>query len=239
MRHRCLRRSSVKTRIARVVRVVRVKTIDAKMAVDPYSNLTNGDAVPDLAVVADTTDEALPRATETPLCKHAADACRLGFVRDGNTVEVEGASGIADVNVFGASDQVLSCCVTHRCVERATDVARQRARTHGGVVESINVIEERQSANCRVDVGNAECARVIIGERETADGSVKRGANVGKERGITHCHVSVAIDVQNERLVTEGVIAGAGIVVTERASTHGCVPAGGILRERAITYGRV
>src|SRR5436190_23137680 len=113
MRHRCLRRSSVKTRIARVVRVVRVKTIDAKMAVDPYSNLTNGDAVPSLAVVADTTDEALPRPSGPPLCKPAAVAGNLPFSRDGKTTKVKRTSGIAEVNVPPASAKVLSCVEAH------------------------------------------------------------------------------------------------------------------------------
>jgi hypothetical protein len=42
-----------------------------------------------------------------------------------------------------------------------------------------------------------------------------------------------AIDVYGQRLVTEGVVLGAGIVATERGSTHGRIPAGRILSERA------
>src|SRR5206468_9739463 len=101
-------------------------------------------------VRGDTTDKALG------VRKHAADAYRGIFDRgDGSTGEVKRASGIAEVNVIGASGRGLSClethdcvenrvgivqcCVTDRYVERASDVARQRARTHGGVFESINV----------------------------------------------------------------------------------------------------
>ena len=35
----------------------------------------------------------------------------------------------------------------------------------------------------------------LIRERQKTNCSVVIGANVGKERGITHCHVSAAIDV--------------------------------------------
>src|SRR5437867_2324158 len=154
-----------------------VHTIDAKLAESIHSNLTNGEAVPDLGERGDTTDKALG------VRKHAADAYRAIFVGDGSTGEVQRASGIAEVNVIGASDRGLSCLETHGCVEirvgivqcrvthcyveRATDVVKQRASTHGGVFESINVIEERHSANCRVDV-----ADLVIFERVKADGGV-------------------------------------------------------------------
>src|SRR6266567_7810506 len=145
MRHRCA------STLRCATRVVRVHTIVAKLAESIHSNLTNGDAVPDLGVRGDTTDKALE------VRKQAADAYRGIFARgDGSTDEVNRASGIAEVNVIDASGRGLSCvethgcvesrvgivqcCVTDRYVESATDVARQRARTHGYVSKTINVI---------------------------------------------------------------------------------------------------
>src|SRR5436190_47046 len=193
MRHRCARRRRCGTR------VVRIHTIDAKLAESIHSNLTNGDAVPDLGVRGDTTDKALG------VRKQAADAYRGKFVGDGSTDEVKRASGIAEVNVIEASDRGLSCvkthgcvkksvgivqcCVTHRYVERATDVVKQRGSTHGlvlnatyvgnerrnadgVVITAINVSKERQNANCVVIEGSTGSIRVIIRERGITNGGV-------------------------------------------------------------------
>src|SRR5207247_3119108 len=69
MRHRCA------STLRCATRVVRVHTIDAKLAESIHSNLTNGDAVPDLGVRGDTVDKA-GSATR----KDAADAYHAGFV---------------------------------------------------------------------------------------------------------------------------------------------------------------
>ena len=68
-RHRCVRRRRCGTR------VVRVHTIDAKLAESIHSNLTNGDAVSDLGVRGDTVDKA-----GSGTRKDAADAYDAGFV---------------------------------------------------------------------------------------------------------------------------------------------------------------
>ena len=62
--------------------------------------------------VVDTVDKAASASR-----KDAADAYHAGFVPRVGSCVVDGASGIAEVNVFDASDQVLSCLETHGCVE--------------------------------------------------------------------------------------------------------------------------
>src|SRR5947208_15252082 len=97
MRHRCA------STLRCATRVVRVHTIDAKLAESIHSNLTNGNAVPDLGVRGDTTDKALG------VRKQAADAYRGIFARgDGSTGEVQRASGIPEVNVINASGLSMS-----------------------------------------------------------------------------------------------------------------------------------
>src|SRR5205809_2217259 len=113
MRHRCASTLRCGTR------VVRVHTIDAKLAKSIHSNLTNGDAVPDLGVRGDTADKAGIGSR-----KGAADAYHAGFVRNCGTHVVEGTSGIAEVNVLGASDRGLSCVETHGCVESRVDIVQ-------------------------------------------------------------------------------------------------------------------
>ena len=83
-------------------RVTRVNTIDAKVAECIHSNLTNGDAVPDLGVRGDTTDEGLRDRVEPG---EVADADGVDFVYSSRR---EGPNGIADVNVLEASGLVLS-----------------------------------------------------------------------------------------------------------------------------------
>src|SRR6266513_1232418 len=68
-RHTCVRRRRCSTRI------VRVHTIDAKLAESIHSNLTNADAVPDLSIRGDTVDKA-----GSGTRKDAADAYHAGFV---------------------------------------------------------------------------------------------------------------------------------------------------------------
>ena len=47
------------------------------------------------------------------------------------------------------------------------------------------------------------------------------------------------LSLRTSALVAEGVVKGSGVLAKERASTHGRVCAGGILRERAITHSRI
>jgi len=185
-------------------RVVRVHTIDAKLAESIHSNLTNGDAVPDLGVRGDTVDKA-----GSGTRKDAADAYDAGFVPRWGSCVVEGTSGIAEVNVLAASGQVLSCAEAHGRVENRVGTVHG-CLTDRYVERAINVVEERRSANCRV----ADAGGVFM-ERSKTSGRVVVGI-VEIERSITVGRVVVTVRVVRERITASGTIEKAAGVAKER-----------------------
>src|SRR5437870_2866268 len=129
MRHTCVRHRCATSR-------ARNKAKSAGCSV--YSNLHNG-AANHRGIRTDTTDEA---SRPVRLCKEAADACREGFVGDGIVVEVDHASGIAEVNVLGASGQAFSCAVTHGGVEATGCIASERHSTDSCVFAAVGVAKQ-------------------------------------------------------------------------------------------------
>ena len=69
---------------------------------------------------------------------------------------------VADVSVIEASDHVWSCPCTHGCV-----------------LTTSNVVQERRSANCRVETGAAS-SRVIILERHITNGGILSASDISK-----------------------------------------------------------
>src|SRR5215469_6813944 len=197
--------------------------IPAKVVVlKVQSNLNHGTANR-LEVVEDTTDEALRRPGPVPV-RDVADADRIAFVIG------EGTNEIADVNVIEARDQVLSCRFTHGCV-----------------LTTINVVEERYSANCRVVIAQTERIRVIIPERVITNRGVCNSVNIEEKRVVAKSVVAVSVNVTNERTGAKSVVVPAKwetmcekVIKQERVITHGRVAAGSkVIIERSITNGGV
>ena len=61
-----------------------------------------------------------------------------------------------------------------------------------------NVVQERHSANCRVETGAAS-SRVIILERDITNGGILSASDISKERGIANGVVTESGRVSVER----------------------------------------
>src|SRR5206468_2183423 len=156
----------------------------AKVVVIKVKSNFNNAAANRLEVIEDTTDEAL--IGPEPVNRDVGDADRTVFVGDGGTNE------LAHVSVTAANVQVISCPCTHDCVLKA-----------------INVIEERRKANCRVEVGNAECARVIIQGRGITNGGVCSGDSIEEKRVLAKSVVAESVSVRKERTLAESIVEEA------------------------------
>ena len=163
-------------------------SVIAKVVVIKVQSNYNNVAANRLGVVEDTTDVALQGPGPVPV-REVADADGTVFVVGFGTNEV------ADVSVIEAIGQVCSCHCTHGCV-----------------LTTINVIEERLSANCRVVIGIAVSSRVIILEREITNGGILSAMLISEERGIAHGIVTESVLVILERRGTESTVEFAGVV---------------------------
>jgi hypothetical protein len=185
------------------------------------SNFNNG-AANRLEVIEDTTDEAL--CGPEPVNRDVCDADRVGFPADGGTNE------LAQVSVTEVSDsnQVWSCPCTHDCV-----------------LTAINVIDERPSANCCVEVGKTGCIPVIKRERVITNRCVKNAYNIGSKRGVAKSAVAESVNVTKERTgadssVEDGTTGCIRVISQERASTLGRVADGkSVKRERQRAHGGI
>ena len=99
-----------------------------------------------------------------------------------------GTNELTDVSVIEASGHVWSCPLTHGCVPNTS-----------------NVVQERQSANCRVETG-AACSRVIIQERLITNGGILSASDISKERGIANGVVTESGRVGVERKGADSVV---------------------------------
>ena len=104
---------------------------------------------------------------------------------------------------------------------------------NGGVIAAINVIEECDSAHCRVAIAQTESIRVIIPKRVITHGGICNAVFVKEKRVVAKSVVAVSLDVTNERTGADSIVvpakweAGGGRVIKqERVITHGRVAAG-------------
>ena len=121
----------------------------------------------------------------------------------------------------------------------------ERAGTHGGAFQAINVSGERPSANCRVEDPVTVSTQVITQERPITNGSVIVAVNICKKRRIAESVVAASVNVVKERKSTKSVVAvgksgSARVIIIERKAADSIVVAGdGVEDERISSNGRV
>src|SRR5205823_8588739 len=92
--------------------------------------------------------------------------------------------------------------------------------TQGCVLTTINVIEERKTANCRVVIAQTGSIRVIKRERDITNGGVFRGDLVKEKRGSAKRVVAESVSVTIERTGADSVVEGTINVLRERLSAN-------------------